>query len=315
MPLTEKQKEIQRKRKISQAVTEKQTEKGRKIREGKDKLELAKSRSKKPEEQTAVDGRITTTGDIAKEEASQANIERRTSEGLPTTLEGEKQLFEQAGVLKELPTEPNQLVEPISTPEGRQQFLDAQREESFAAKLEDKLEGRISKETKDFGGLQLQAIRARNQVAVKALAAAEGPILLGRLVGDIAGDIPFVGGLISGILGDRKEIVREVKSSLEAKNQMSADAARDVTDGTLSVQDGFKVLDAIERQTDEAESLIQQEAILSPAVRRSNELIDIQTDILELRQEIQRGRRDIAGSVISETNPAVVALRLEELRR
>jgi len=220
-----------------------------------------------------------------------------------------------------MPTEPRELVEPAFTREGLTQIALAGEAQRKTKRYEDfinkEAQTRINKLSGNdpFTKLKITELKLKRDLAGEILKTIDGSLIVIRAGAEIVGDVPFVGDLITGIVGNRKEVVDNVKSSLEAKNEMATSISSDVRDGNLHPADGFKALDTLEKQANEAESIIQEEAILSPAVRRSGDLEDIQTDILELRQEIFRARNEIAlATVTGEFDPDRGIFRLEELK-
>ena len=129
----------------------------------------------------------------------------------------------------------------------------------------------------------------------------------------MASGVPFVGDIITGITGDRGEIVQNVQSSLEARNQMATKIGTLVKEGSMDAEDGFKALKKMEAELNADVTILKREAILSPAVRRSGEIIDIQVDLLELEQEIFDAKIQVAGGAIQETDPSIINTRLKEI--
>jgi hypothetical protein len=138
-------------------------------------------------------------------------------------------------------------------------------------------------------------------------------ILSSKTVGEVASGVPFVGDIITGITGDRGEIVQNVQSSLEARNQMATKIGTLVKEGSMDAEDGFKALKKMEAELNADVTILKREAILSPAVRRSGEIIDIQVDLLELEQEIFDAKIQVAGGAIQETDPSIINTRLKEI--
>lgn len=239
-------------------------------------------------------------------------------------LERARPEAEQFLATEQLPISPTPLVQPFSTEEGQAQFQEARKRElqsgfiGRAIKALDASDRAVIRETSDddlLAAQKIAVIKLKNTLARETLKLAGNAILSFKASGETVGDVPVVGDLITGITGDRKEVVTTVKSSLEARNQMSADIARDVLEGRLNPNDGFRAIDAIEMEVDRVEALMQREAVLSPAVRRSGELEDLQTDILELRQEIFRSRDFISqGVVTGDFDPDAAIFRIKELR-
>lgn len=156
--------------------------------------------------------------------------------------------------------------------------------------------------------------KAQNAIGTFALDASLKALTLVRGVAETGADVPFIGDIITGILGDNKEVVNNFKSSLDKRKEIAGTTAQDVVNGYMSAEDGFNSLNELERQLDFAENEIRQRAILSPAVRRSGSLEDIQVTMLQQRQAIFRARQVIAGSVLQEPNPDALALRLQEIK-
>lgn len=128
--------------------------------------------------------------------------------------------------------------------------------------------------------------------------------------------LPFgIGDTLDSLLGDSEEIVNNIQSSLQARKEMATAIARDVQTGSLTAEEGLNALELMEKELNEAEARIQQEAILSPAIRRSGQLVDIQVDMLEQRQAFFRARRAIASVAVGNpilANDEAELLRIEE---
>lgn len=266
-------------------------------------------------------------GDLTPQRREAAGLLQRDEQGNLVTKEDletqQLQRLQAQGVFNEAPTQPNQLV--ISKQEDpeayKRQVELALQSDPLLMRGITKLDAKNREIAEDLAaaGNINQAAYYTNQKLINRLSratlkTAREAILQIRRASEITSDVPVVGDLISGILGDRPEIVQNFQSSLETKNQMATSIASDVKAGIMSTEDGFKALAALEEQTNNAEARIQQEAILSPAVRRSGELEDIQTDILELRQEIYRAKQEVAGAVIGEPDLTRLQLRLDEMR-
>ena len=207
-------------------------------------------------------------------------------------------VLEEAGVFEDRPTEQTDLTTPIITQEGFREF-----EVAAGTEL---VQQRIVK----FGG-----ITGAQQEILNGIQDTVGTSLLGvKGLGEIVGDVPVVGDLITGITGDRGEVVQNVQSSLEARNQMATQIGTLVAEGSMDPAVGFKSLAVMEQNLEADLTLLKREAILSPAVRRSGEIIDIQVDLLELEQEIFDAKQRVAGGALEETDPARILQRIEELK-
>ena len=102
---------------------------------------------------------------------------------------------------------------------------------------------------------------------------------------------------------------------LEAKKSMASDILADVREGTITAEDGWRAFQSLEKQTNEDEATIQQNLILNPQARQNpGKISDLQTDILELRQEIFRSKETLSQMVVTgEINPEGMVYRLEQL--
>lgn len=269
-----------------------------------------------------------------KQEATQAAITGTEPEIQPKTTQttvAEKQqqakeigiqqrnTLEETGIVKGFPTEQKQLVSPIGTQQGVIEVFDAAQNERVTKRLQRFLDTKQRNLVESFGDemdvqekIQLTIIKGLDKVARFTLDVIDNTALVARTAADVTSKVPFIGDII---VSQREEKVQNLQSSLEAKNQMATAIASDVASGTMRQADAFKALDAIERQTNEAEAAIQQQVILSPTLRTSEALEDVQTDILELRQEIFRARTEVFGAGLVEPDPAAIALRIEELKK
>lgn len=226
-----------------------------------------------------------------------------SSEGLPTTPEGQKALFEQQKV-GEVP-QYNEILPTLSPVEEWKRYRETGLKEGVFADLIENLEDTSS--LQDKSGVSFVLSRASREIAERALKAAQGGISAGEsiLLG-IGQAVPF------DIFGSGA--IQNIQSSLETKNQIVADTARDVQDGTITAMDGFKIVEATENRVNQAEEEIRIRLIKNPAARFSQEALDIQEDIYELRLEIARARRDISLAVVGEQDPEKLTIRLKELK-
>lgn len=213
------------------------------------------------------------------------------------TQEAQVPALQEAGVFEERPTEQEDLLKPITTEEGIEQFkIEAGSE---------LVEQRLIK----FGG----TIGFKQQIVNGIQDTVGAGIFSVKTAGDVFGDVAIVGDIITGITGDRGEIVQNIQSSLEARNQMAAKIGTLVKEGSMDSTEGFRALARMEQEMEADISILKREAILSPAVRRSGEIIDIQVDLLELSQEIFDAKRVVAGGALQETDPFILSERLDEL--
>lgn len=244
-----------------------------------------------------------------------------TGESTPAEiLANQSQLSEQfrrEGVFNPFPEQQNPLLAGSATSaEGFQQINEAaDKELRLANWVDNKLGGRVSPEIKEAGGIRLLQARLQVQVAVKFAEIADRALIAGRAGLELGTDIPFVGDIIGGIVGNRREKVNNLKSSLDKRKEMASQLSSDVKEGNVDPQTAFRTLNSLEQQLNEAESLIQQEAILSPSVRRSGILEDIQVTMLQQRQAIARARVDVASVAMGEPDMAKISNRLQELER
>lgn len=205
--------------------------------------------------------------------------------------------LQEAGVFEERPTEQEDLLKPITTPEGIEQFKIEAGSEIVQQRLI-KFGGTV--------GFKQQIVNGIQDTVGTSIFAAKG-------VGEIFGDVAIVGDIITGITGDRGEIVQNIQSSLETRKEMSARIGILVREGSMDSTEGFRALATMEQEMEADISILKREAILSPAVRRSGEIIDIQVDLLELSQEIFDAKRVVAGGALQETDPFILSQRLDEL--
>jgi hypothetical protein len=284
---------------------------------GKDREELAQARARRAgmfEEELPIlkGGELTTQQDV-EAEALRLNEERKQR------LIGE--------TIGEMPTDITPLVEPISSPEGLAQLEEARATEEGAMVVNPEANllklgtATLNQAMKGFTGISPGA-----EIPAHVLTG-DGKNLLGNSVVDLsrmlivaqAGGEVFSGNqlldVIPNILGDRPEKVQNFQSALEAMNQMSTAISTDYINGNISQENAYLAIKTQEDRANKLEALIQREAILSPAVRRSGELADIQGDILELRQEIWRARATILSTFIDkEPDDFMLATRLEEIK-
>ena len=282
-----------------------------------DRLELSQARGRRAgmsEEELPIlkGGELTTQQDV-EAEALRLNEERKQR------LIGE--------TIGEMPTDITPLVEPISSPEGLAQLEEARATEEGAMVVNPKATllklgtATLNQAMKGFTGISPGA-----EIPAHVLTG-DAKNLLGNSVVDLskmlivaqAGGEVFSGNqlldVIPNILGDRPEKVQNFQSELEAMNQMSTAIATDYIGSKISQENAYLAIKAQEDRANRIEALIQREAILSPAVRRSGELGDIQGDILELRQEIWRARATILSTFIDkEPDDFMLATRLEEIK-
>jgi len=219
-------------------------------------------------------------------------LEQRTE-----AQEAQAPVLREAGVFEDRPTETTDLIKPITTEEGARQFA-----EQAGTEL---VEQRIIQ----FGGttgVKKKIVDSIQDTVGTAIFGAKG-------IGEVFGDVAIVGEIITGITGDRGEVVQNIQSSLEARNQMAAKIGTLVKEGSMDSSEGFRALNIMEQELHADLTILKREAILSPAVRRSGEIIDIQVDLLELEQEIFDSKIQVAGGALQETNPSILLQRLDEL--
>ena len=243
--------------------------------------------------------------------------QRTVEETIQATQDVAGQL-EEAGVLDPVPTSPKKLVAPSGSLERETQIEEAIDRETFIA---DFIEGKIGADLSPdnpLGDIPGFAIvdRAVKDLTIKSGKQVDKAVILLRAGADAVGDVPFVGDLVTSILGNRSEIVNNVKASLDKRKEIASDVASDVESGFISVQDAFAQLDQLEIQLNDAENMIQQQAILSKAVQNSGVLIDIEITMFQQRRDLQQARLRVAEVALTprpEPDLESLAFRLDQL--
>lgn len=207
-----------------------------------------------------------------------------TPEMVQNTLTQEQQMQQQkeqqaqataeAGTL---PTQEKTIIEPFFSKEGQQQFYEGlqnkagtQNNPTIAEALQSKDKGDVLKAAYGLNKELFYGVITGLEMGVEY----------------VGGNLPFgIGQMVDSALGDNKKIVGNIKSSI---SQMSPQINNVIT----AVKAGYPAelakedLKAIEQNINQAERNIQQEAITSIAIRSSGDIIDIQAQLLKVRQDI-----------------------------
>lgn len=231
----------------------------------------------------------------------------------PLTISEQQQqrIAEQSGAINETPVEQQQLVEPITTLEGQiQATKEFYREGEIQKSINERLKGKITPELEAAGGINLAVRRGMYTIGKFGNDTINNAIKSAAITFDtIGGKLPF----ISDILSTKR--IDKIKSSLQNKNQIISSTVSDYEEGFITFNEAVRRINILENDTNTAEEIIQQRAILSPSIRSSGELLDVQTDFQELRIEIGRARTAIFNTAVKQPTPEDVAFRLENLRK
>jgi len=102
-----------------------------------------------------------------------------------------------------------------------------------------------------------------------------------------AGQLPFVGSEAAAFLGgDPEARVQSLAGQLEPKKQMATSTLQAYRDGLLSREQALKSLRDLVSQINDVERQAQAEAIISIEVVANGDIAELQTDILEARQDL-----------------------------
>lgn len=319
MVLTESQKEIQRKRKISAAVTQEQKDKGtqkRKQIDAEDRARIAGA----SEEVVKRDIRAPETPEeqaIAKDIKAQPEEKARQEENVG--------LAEEAGAFTPLPEKPIETIEG----EGERSTLDRAKEG-----LKNSGFGKALNYIDTLGGLANFNPQVQEQVIVEAQKQ--------QIVDDIDDEIGkvnkelnqqfvqmgiptiivagFVGGAVADIgiadvffSSDKK--VQNLKGSIETLNQMSTTISTAVNDGAISGRDGLKAINNVKKILDLRRQQIKEIVIGAPSLRINNALIEIDTDLFEAQVENQLELNSVANVLVAGEAEATEAQLLITKRR
>jgi len=332
MVLTESQKEIQRKRKISAAVTKKQTDKGTAKRKQIDRMELARARAKRVGKVAVYEGGPDKT--ISQRTPEQAAtipslpeqerlaVEEKQAKILQTENVG---LAEQAGAFVPLPDKP---IETIEGEEGRGNI------ERFKRGLANSGFGKALNYIDTLGGLADFSPVDQQQIIIEAQKQ--------QIVNDIDDEIDkvdaelnnqfvqmgipaiigagFVGGAVADIgvadiFFSSEKKVQNLKGSIETLNQMSTTISTGVNDGSISGRDGLKAINNVKKILDLRRQQIKEVVIGSPALRVNNALIEIDTDLFEAQVENQLELNSVANVLVAGQAEATEAQLLITKRR
>lgn len=221
------------------------------------------------------------------------------------------------------PTDQTQLggTAPFLSAEGQAEIKAATRAASPFKRIREFLEARTKggfdttePQTPEEAQIAVQAGLA--QIGVDTIKIIETGLVGIQGIGETFREVEFVGSIIGDILGDRVEKVNNYKASLDKRKEMANDVSQNYNDGYIDLATAIASLDSLEKQLSHEEDLIQQQAILSPEVRRSGVLEDIQTTMLQQRQDLFDARnRVFTQSVTGNIDAEGIAFRLERLER
>jgi hypothetical protein len=274
-------------------------------------ISVKAARQKAAEGITAeVEGKSAAGEQITVEESRAAQAEEQQRQ------QQEAQYFGERGALEPIPTEQTELVKPFK--EGGFAEIEAQAESET---LFPKLNARIDKKERESlnklppdARFRRASVLSSQNIKRDLLDIVDRSVILARATTEIVGDVPIIGDVVKGVFGSRSEKISNLKSSLDKRKELASSIAQDVKAGYIDQETGLDAIDNLEQQLNEAEQLIKEQVILSPAVRRSGKLEDIQVTMLQQRQAIQRARIVIASTSFVEADPYEIEANIDKYK-
>ena len=153
---------------------------------------------------------------------------------------------------------PNGIVEDINTEGGR-------------AQVRDELERRAGV------GIYAEDVQSVSEERIKLLAANAK-----AAVADVMDRIPFA----KYVMASNEEQFSNLKSSLDKRKETFSKFSQQVEDTTLTPEVALELIENEKQRLNEAESEIKSLAILSPSIRRSRDLEDVEVTMVQQRESL-----------------------------